>query len=579
MKRKTLSLFLAGVMAFSMAPAVMADPQTFSSTMKGFKGDVTVSLTVDGDQLTDVTVTGDDETIGIGQKAVEIMPQRMMEANSVDVDTVSGATVTSRVILACAADALSQSGATLTGKELTEVTVEDADTDILVVGGGITGISAAITAADAGKDVILLEKTDILGGAATTSHSSVWAVGSELTKDKYDFTADEIYEFFNKQAGPVYSKDVFYALANESLNSLHFLENQGVNFTEVSQCNPQADPRFWCSASENYGIGMMQVLRDALAKRDVDVRMATKADSLIQDADGAVTGVVAETKGKTFNITADAVILSTGGIGHNEEMCKEYVPGYENLVTNNTFPGATGDGQNMGVEAGGFLVGSGSMGVGTHATLMDHSTFGNGLLVNVEGDQVGAANEHYTKLYKLVAESSNGKLYSIFPSDIEKYSHAGNVEQMETNYKNGELYKADTVEELADQMGIDKEELMKTVEKYNAQCGAGNGDDFNTPLDEMCPIVTGPFYGEVHESGMIGTITGLAVNDKMQVVREDSSVIPNLYAAGELIYGDWFEGGYPMSGTGLGGCVSSGRIAVANATGDVEEMSTEVATE
>lgn len=507
--KKALSMFLVLVMALSSMSLAFAE-ETYTAATRGFGGEVSVTLTIEGDRLTGVTATGADETAGVGSKALEELPSRMLEANTVEVDAVSGATITSQAVLEAAAAALEQSGATLAKIELTQeaVVYEDTTTDVLVVGGGIAGLSAAISAADAGKAVILLEKTDVLGGAATISHSSVWAVGSEFTVDKYDFTTDEIYEFFNKQAGPVHNKDVFYALANESCDSLHFLIDNGVNFTEVSQCNPQADPRFWCAASEGYGAGMIASLTKAYEQRDIDTRMNTAAVSLVQDENGSVTGAVAECEGQQYTISAGKVILATGGIGQNPELCKQYVPGYENLVTNNTVSGNDGDGHLMGVAVGGYLVGSGSMGVGTHATLMDHSTFGNGLLVNVEGEQVGAANEHYTKLYELVNESSNGVLYSFFPSDIENYSHSGNVEQMEKNYQNGEL----------------------------------------------------------HQAGMIGTITGLAVDDKMHVIDPDGQPIANLYAVGELIYGNWFEGGYPMSGTGLGGCVSSGRIAAADAT-------------
>lgn len=564
MKKRIVSLILTVALLMSAACSALAD--SYSATSRGFGGDVTVTLTVEGDQLTDVKAEGADETAGIGSVALEELPRKMLEMNSVEVDGVTGATFTSDAVLAAAAQALAQSGAKLAVKEVAEKAVyEDTYADVVVVGGGITGMSAAIAVANAGKSVIVLEKTDVLGGAATTSHSSVWAIGSELTKDKYDFTVDEIYEFFNKQAGPVYNKDVFYALANESYNTLHFLMDNGVVFEEVSQCNPQADPRFWCSASIGFGAGMIASLSDSYKSKSIDPRMATAAVSLIQDESGAVTGVVAECDGQQYQISAKKVILATGGIGQNPEMCKEYVPGYENLVMNRTVAGDTGDGHTMGVAAGGYLVGSGSMGVGTHATNMAHSTCGNGLLVNVEGKQVGAANEHYTKLYVLVNESSNGKLYSIFPSDIALYSPAGSVEQMEKNYQNGELYKADTVEELADLLGIDKEALMETVKLHNEQCAAGESDGFNTPVNEMVPIVNGPFYVDVHQSGMIGTITGLAVDASMKVLREDGSAVENLYAAGELIYGNWFQGGYPMSGTGLGGCVSSGRIAAADA--------------
>ena len=153
--------------------------------------------------------------------------------------------------------------------------------------------------------------------------------------------------------------------------------------------------------------------------------------------------------------------------------------------------------------AGGYIIGVGSMGAGSSLGKMDPVAFGDALLVNVEGEKVGPANEHYTKLYEVNISQSDGQTYSIYPADISEYSKGGT-------------------------------------------------------LEVMVPIITGPFYGMVHRAG---TIAGLAVDEEMRVIREDQTVIENLYAVGELIYGNWFNGNYPMSGTGLGGCVSSGRIA------------------
>lgn len=114
-------------------------------------------------------------------------------------------------------------------------------------------------------------------------------------------------------------------------------------------------------------------------------------------------------------------------------------------------------------------------------------------------------------------------------------------------------YRA-SLEDLSGQMGVDVEAFMKTVEYDNALCVQGSSDDFNTPLDEI--LLVGPSYGEL-------PITGLAVDDRMHVIDPDGKPVANSYAVGKRICGNWFEGGYPMSGTGLGGCVSSGRIATA----------------
>ncbi len=545
------------------APSQAEPSGTYTATAQGFGGDVTVTLTIKDDHLTAVDIQGEKETPGVGSKAIEELSEKILASNTVAVDGISGATFTSTAILTAAAEALGQSGVTLAAVEppQEDVVYQDTTAEIVVVGGGIAGMSAAMELADAGKEVILLEKTNLLGGAATVSHSAVWAIDSPFTSEVTQFTADDIYEFFNKQAGPVNNKEVFYALANESTDSLQFLVENGVVFDDIAQCNPQADPRFWYSTSENFGVGMMEKLNEAYMTRKIDTRLNTSAAELICDENNAVVGVTAQCGEQQYTISAQQIILATGGYGQNPEMMEKYVNGYEFIVSNSTVAGATGDGHNMGVAAGGYIIGAGSMGAGSSLGKMDPVTFGDALLVNVEGEKAGPANEHYTKLYEVNISQPDGQTYSIYPADISGYSKGGTLEVMEEYYQSGDLHKADTLEELAEQMGIQTEALMNTVEIHNNHCAKGESDEFNTPPEAMVPIINGPFYGMVHRAGTIGTIAGLAVDEEMRVIREDQTVIENLYAAGELIYGNWFNGNYPMSGTGLGGCVSSGRIA------------------
>ena len=134
MKKRIVSLILTVALLMSAACSALADP--YSATSRGFGGDVTVTLTVEGDQLTDVKAEGADETAGIGSVALEELPRKMLEMNSVEVDGVTGATFTSDAVLAAAAQALSQSGAKLAVKEAVEKAVyEDTYADVVVVGG------------------------------------------------------------------------------------------------------------------------------------------------------------------------------------------------------------------------------------------------------------------------------------------------------------------------------------------------------------------------------------------------------------------------------------------------------------
>ena len=301
--KRILSVLLAAVLACSLVSFAMAESCT--ATVKGFGGDVTVTLTIEGDQLVDVKAEGPNETAGVGSRAIEQLPAKMLEANSIEVDTVTNATVTSKAILAAAAQALQASGAVLTAKAVSNqaeaVVYEDTQTDVVVVGGGISGISAAIELQDAGVPVILLEKTDVLGGAAMMSHSATWAIGTGADVPFKDFTADEIYEFVNANAGPVYNRELFYKLANEGGASYKFLTANGVNFVDTMYCNPQADSRFWAFVADGHGAGMMSALRNSVAAKHIDARLNTTVLSLVQDENGAITGVEVDTQMHPLN--------------------------------------------------------------------------------------------------------------------------------------------------------------------------------------------------------------------------------------------------------------------------------------
>lgn len=563
--KKRVSILLLVIMLISLFN--VAGAESFSATERGFGGEVTVTLTIEDGKLTQVEAVGEGETLGVGTRALEEMPPKMLAANSVDVDVTAGATFTGTALLNAAKAALAESGAELTAAavEQTEPVYEDTSAELVIIGGGIAGISAAIEAANQGIPAILLEKTGILGGAANVSAGAVWAIDSDAALANYQFTADEIYEFFNWKSGPVANKDLFYSLATESTASYQFMKENGAEFPTMFQCNPQADPRFWGMFSANRGGGLMTALINSLNTKDTDIRMNHTASSLICDEAGNVTGVNVSWKDGEYTITAKNIILATGGVGQNPEMFAEYVPGYDRIAINRTYVGSTGDGHKFVQDLGGEMVGWGSIGsVGvptlTADVVLNPATDGQPLVMDIDGNQICASNEHYTKIYLLCLDASDGVAYTVYPSDIADYTEM-TVPRMEAMVADGGGWKADTLEELADLCGINKENFLNSVAVHNQQIADGTVDAFNTPLETMIPIVNGPFFMIPRVPACIGTITGVAVDKDMHVLAGGQPV-ENLFAIGELIYGNWFNEGYPMSGTGLGGCVSSGRLVV-----------------
>jgi len=293
--------------------------------------------------------------------------------------------------------------------------------------------------------------------------------------------------------------------------------------------------------------------------------MNQKVEGLVTDENGTVTGVRVSYEGGSYTITAKNVILATGGFGHDPELFSQYVPGYDRISINNTYAGATGDGHRMVLELGGELIGIGSMGsVGvptlTTSVVLNPATDGQPLVMNLNGEQICASNEHYTKIYTLCLEAEDGIVYTLYPSDIAEYTEM-TTERLDAMVADGGGWKRDSLEELADVSGINKENYLNAIAMHNQQIKDGVTDAFNTPVETMIPLENGPFYLINRVPACIGTITATVVNETLHVM-VDNKPIENLYAIGEMVYGNWFNQGYPMSGTGLGGCVSSGRLAI-----------------
>lgn len=556
--KKVFCMMLAA--ALLLTGAALA--QDYSATATGFGGEIAVTLTFEGDKLTAVTIDGQYETPGVGTNAIDQLPAKMVAANSVEVDGVVGATVSSDAIIAAAKEALAQSGVQLVANEAEAAPVyEDTKTQVVVAGGGIAGMTAAMELADAGVEVILLEQGGMLGGAATTAAGAIWAIGDPMTAAIYDFTADELYEFINKQAGPVYNKEVFHVLANESLASKQYMEACGVKFPTTFQCNPSADTRFNGFFSEGSGAGMITAMAETFATKDIDLRYGNRMTGLVQAEDGSITGVTVSYDGGEYTIAADKVVLATGGFGQNPEMCAEYIPDYPVILSNMTISGADGSGHQAAWAVGAGKVGEGNLGFIDQLMDMEIVQFGMPITVSTKGEQICPANEHYTHMYEVIKGLENPVVYCIYPADIEKYTPWGDQAVMERHYEKGDLLKAGTLEELAKLCGIEVETFMATIEEHNRQCAAGESDAFGTPLDKMIPITTGPYYAYARHACMIGTITAVTVDANMHVTTQEGEIIPNLYAAGEMIFGNWFNSDYPMSGTGLSSCVSGARIA------------------
>lgn len=669
---KKLTIVLALLM-LCMTTSAMA--QTYTAASQGFGGEVAVTLEIEGGKLLSVTAQGDNETQGIGTRALEMLPAAMMEGNTVDVDTVSGATVTSNAVKVAAVQALAQSGEMLAPAEqaeaakmvpgvytgsakgfhgdvkveievtedaITRVTVGengetmyvgtlafpileesivanqsladtvsgatftsnaingavvqaiqaagansatvnaflgrripvenpgDIETDVVVVGAGVAGMSAAMNAYDQGAKVILLEKTDMTGGSARLSAGCVLSIDAQELKEDEHFTVDDVYTFFNEYAGPVHSKEIFDAVVGNTKGAIDYLRENGYVVGATQKSHEKVAPQFTSLSSAGMGPGLAESMTAAVKSRDIDLRFNSPAVELVMNEDGSVGGVVVENEAGRYTIKADKVILAAGGFTYDDEMMAQYAAGRDRNNMYWTAIGAEGDGHKMGIAAGGKLVGEGTLAIhaidGRLDSFFDMFALWNiPMIVDKDGKQMAAMDEHYTTIAAKINEKEDSMGYTIYDSDTY-----GCTELLEALAAQGSITKADTLAELAEISGINADELEKTIAAHNQHVIDQTDDEWGTPAAALQPIDAAPYYCVPRRSVVMGTVTGLEVNTDMQVLREDGTAIDNLYATGEMIFGNMFNMIYPMSGTAIGTCISSGQLAALHACANLK---------
>ncbi|MBP3655381.1 MAG: FAD-dependent oxidoreductase [Clostridia bacterium] len=491
-------------------------------------------------------------------------------------DTVSGASITANAIIRATEDALRQAGADDAQIALLKSTVpavevpQNNETDILVIGAGAAGMGAAITAADEGASVILLEKLDITGGTARLSGGCIWGPGSKAYTDmqavfpdvQLSFTPEDIMEHIAGYCGVVRNEALFLNLAKNSPYMLDYAVENGHELMQyLTNSNQVARPEWRTIVPKYAGAGVAQTLTKMVGERAIDLRLATEATRLLTDESGAVIGAEAVVGGQTYEIKAKKVILATGGFTFNKEMMAQYCEGdYENSVDIASV-GNTGDGHRMGVEVGGYIVGEGALGItcigynpSTNATLWNPF-----LHVNVKGEKIMRSDQYYPKVQEIINDQEKGEVYTIYGSD------SYNVDTLEGLVARGLLKKADTIDELAAALGIDAEGLKATLDVHNKCAAEGTTDEFGSAPASIKPVTQGPFYGCRRSACVMGTIPGLAVDENLKVLREDGTAIENLYAAGEVMFGNVMDDLYPMTGTALALAWTGGRLAVLDA--------------
>lgn len=572
MSRKSASarMLLPLVLVCAAGTVFGYTPGTYTSSFPGQNGPVPVTVTFSQDRIESVVVGENKETIGIGQTAVKNLPDRIVAAQSLGVDMVSGATVSSVAIMSAVADCVKQAGGDATKlmkpyKAPQVVKHEKLATDLVVIGGGAAGMIGAINASQQGLNVVLLEKQEFLGGASAICGGIVVAQGSEAQRnmgEKSDTPSKMAYDLLhNGHQRNDLSGLTFYAL--NVGKSIDWAVKQGVQLDTKAGFAFRAEhktPRVipFVGGCPQYA----QTLREVLATTKTDVKLTTRATKLIT-TDGAVTGVEAKAKdGTTYEIAAKAVLLATGGYGWNKEMLQGDLKHalYYGPVS------STGDGHKMAEEAGAALqlMDCGKIypqGIESSPGIAKSTLQGNnaaydisGILVDINGKRVTNEKGAGKDILATLMKQKNATLYllmdkpsfeafrkiignnGVTPAEVDKW--------LASNGKSAPVFAhGNTLEEAAAAAGVDAAGLKATIERYNGFVKAGKDEDFGRPVRFMKKTIdtSGPMYLVEQKPRFATSLGSVVVDTSLHVLDKSGRPIPNLYAAGEVanaVHGD-----------------------------------------
>ncbi len=540
---------------------------TFEGTSQGFHGPVTVSVTLADGTITDVKVTAHAESEGVSDWSISETPKRILEHQTWNVDTLTGATFSSSAVKYAAKAAIEASGASGLDAEVHETAPADEtlDVDVVIVGAGIAGMTAAIEAKAAGADVLVLEKLDRVGGSSVTSGGIVYGTGTQMNKDVDGYDPEDMVKYYLARGNGNIDEDLVRFWAQHSGESVDWLiDEMGVQFATLGASGTSPAQRAHTTA--NGGAGIILPIYDKFEKAGIALRRHTAVTELIYK-DGVVKGVVADCNGGTLTVNAKAVIVACGGFDASEEAKKEYAPDAYGVACMSSC-GNTGDYIAWGEAVGAGMTFKGGV-MGMHSTNPAYTlTGGINLLsfiptlgVTDEGVRFQNESNDYPIFFTKMVETGRDTFYWIFDSN------SGLNELCDLAVKQRFGFKADTIEALAEAAGMPADAFKATVARYNELGAKGEDEDFGragiAPLAE-----TGPYYAIKVCKATVAGFGGFVINTDAQVLSAEGEPIPGLYAAGECASGQFFDKEYPCSGSML--CISTtfGRIAGKNAAAE-----------
>ncbi|RKI96375.1 flavocytochrome c [bacterium D16-34] len=562
-------------------------PGTYTAEVNGHNAPYTMTVTFSDNAITAIDTASNQESFGVGYDALQTLTDQAMEYQTLNVDAVTGATLSSMSFTEGLQNCADQAGA-LEALQAADAPapadIKDTyDTDVCVVGGGGAGLASAIAAVQAGASVIVMEKCGITGGSTNVSEGALNAVDPERQDPQgIEDSIETFYDTTIKGGHEQGTPELVHYLTDNALDSVHWLESLGVEFKdEIGSATGSLGQRSHYPATPSgntYIRSFQQFIEDNADK--IMLLNDMQVTELITDNSGAVVGVKALYKGeKEVTVNAGAVIIATGGFGANVEYRQSVNDGVWKEVTlddsigcTNIKPCAQGEGLALAEGAGAELIGLSDIQLhpcGTPGTglMEDIRTSGrNRIFVNTDGKRFVNEGAERDALCKAIFAQPDGTYWVVvntlrYPDPDEPDANGATINNM---LALGHIVTGETVEEVAEAMGVDATNLQASIDAYNEVVG-GAEDEFGFVADNTADaeMTEGPWYACRKVPTVHHTMGGIKVNVESEACDADGNPIPGLYAAGEVTGG--IHGSNRLGGNAIADCMTFGRNAGTNA--------------
>lgn len=544
---------IAGLVCSAFAAAVSAAPVTTQGTGVGKHGDVTVAVTFDSGKIKDIKIVKQQENPVLAAKVFTDLKQHVIDTNSVQLDAISGATFSSKGFLDAVADAAKKAGVTLSKadkkaiKKVVKTLPKESTYDVVVIGAGGAGFSAAIEAKNAGANVVLLEKMPAVGGNSLISGAEMNAAKNwvqpklGINDDSPELHAEDTYKGGDMKG----DMNVIKVMTHNALDAAKWCRDYlGVRFED--------DNLFFFGGHSRkralipVGHTGTEFITKFQAKADelgIPIITNMKAEELIKDKSGRVVGVKATMNGASYTFNAKGgVVLATGGFGANPEMVKKYNPKIDERFKTTDAPGTTGEALYMAERAGAQLVNMGYIQtypicdpISGVIELIADARFDGAIMLNQEGKRFVEELQRRDVLSEAILKQTGGYCWVLWNDKIGSISNT--VKEHPTEYeaftKQGIMATCDDLKCVADFTKIPFDSLKSTVNRVSSMTGKGNDKDFNH-RSGLVDMTQGKYYVIKAVPSVHHTMGGVRINEKAQALTAEGKAIPGLWAAGEV---------------------------------------------